>query len=130
MTPAYRQGVHFYGGMIERGPIDPARAVLADDDIAADATRWQFEEAARMLANGKATYGGMVFVGDLKGIPDSVDENNGQVLLRHSLPGNLGRGALTYGLADQEYLGAISGLAPAIFGGGDENIKLTILPLP
>jgi hypothetical protein len=130
MTPAYRQGVHFYGGMIERGPVEPPRGVLAGEDIVAEAPPWQFDEAARMFANGKASYGGIVFVGDRKGIPDSVDENNGQVLLRHSLPGNLGRGSLTYGLADQEYLGKISGLVPAIFGGSDENVKLTILPLP
>jgi len=128
--PDYKPGVHFYGGKIAQDPLEQARGILAAVDVASGSVRWKMEAPAPMLANVTVTSGGIVLAGDLKGNLYAVDEDNGKVLLRYSLPGSAGGGIFTYMLANHQYLAAVSGSVSAFFGGGTDTVKLTVLALP
>ncbi|WP_051956024.1 pyrroloquinoline quinone-dependent dehydrogenase [Beijerinckia mobilis] len=129
-APTHQVATHFYGGGIIQDPIDQSRGLLSAVDVTSGKIRWKFEAPAPMLANVTSTSGGVVFAGDLKGNFYALDEDNGKVLLRHSLPASAGGGLFTYALDGKQYVAALSGSVSAFFGGGKETTKLTVMTLP
>ena len=128
LTP-HKVGEHYYAGRIVQDPIEEARGVLAAVDIPSRRIRWKVDMDGPALANVTATSGGIIFAGDLKGTLYAVKSDDGSVLLRHTLPGSVSGGLLTYGVNGKQYVAALSGFVSAFFT-GTVTVKLTLLALP
>ncbi len=103
--------------------------MLAAVDIPSRRIRWKVDMDGPALANVTATSGGIIFAGDLKGTLYAVKSDDGSVLLRHTLPGSVSGGLLTYGVNGKQYVAALSGFVSAFFK-GTGTAKLTLLALP
>ena len=115
--PPIMQGMHYYGGAVASDPREKSKGWLTAFDASTGKELWKYASPTPLVAGVSATFGGVLFTGDLNNDFLALDSKSGQVLYRFNTGGSIGGGVISYALDGKQYVATTSGTVSAFFGG-------------
>lgn len=118
------------GGSFSFDPRESARGWLSAIDAETGALRWRHGTHQPLLAAVTTTASGLVLTGELDGHLLLLDERDGSVLLRTDTGVPLHAGAITYSVADQQFVALAGGSATSFWRAPTAPATIVVFGLP
>jgi alcohol dehydrogenase (cytochrome c) len=119
--PRYIPGKNYLGGRRDMDPPETAQGWITAIDGSTGAVKWKYHSARPMVAAVTTTAGNLLLTGELGGDFLALDARDGRELYRFNTGGAMGGGVITYEVAGNQYIAAVSGTSStrwtAAYGG-------------
>ncbi len=123
-------GQQYMGGSFTWDPVEKSRGWLTAIKASTGEVQWRYQSQRPMLATVTATFGDVLFTGELTGDFLVLDARNGNVIYRFNGGGTIVGGVITYAVNRKQYVAVVSGMAAGFWQAQSGSMTVTVFALP